>query len=402
MVLLPTEKLLGEFEKRVTSASRIDIAVAWVGPSPALELLRAVARKKKISVSVAVGLSGNSTIPEALRSLQEFATVRIAHSTVGIFHPKFYLFQSDEEVICWIGSANFTLGGFVVNSELVNEFADDGPARKWFEGFWDRLNPDPKNEIDRYIAAWKRPPGGASPTRPLSDVATTDPLKLLLGTPLTWREYVDALRVCDAYWKRHFEDFSVFDEERSWIETIATGADLIQRNNWAAFTTKEVNVLIAYKAGDGAWGLLGTMGGAGQAVGKFLKNQGHVREKIRKAIAPVIDAVEEKEFVDAAVKAIDDISELNGFGPAIATRLITLARPDRGVSVNKGSAPGLAKLAQLPATPSLLANARNYPKLLQWVYEQPWYSAPYPDESLERTAWKMRAALIDSFVYKPI
>jgi HKD family nuclease len=161
MALLPTGKLLGEFERRVISANQIDIAVAWVGPSPALKLLRNVARKKKIRVRVAVGLSGNSTSPEALRSLQEFADVRIAHSDTGIFHPKFYLFHSGREAVCWVGSANFTLGGFAVNSELVNEFADDGTAHQWFEDFWDRLNPNSTDEINQYVAAWKRPPGGS-------------------------------------------------------------------------------------------------------------------------------------------------------------------------------------------------------------------------------------------------
>jgi HKD family nuclease len=401
MVLLPTEKLLGEFEKRANSASQIDIAVAWVGPSRALELLRDVARKQKVRIRVAVGLSGNFTSPEALRSLEEFAEVRIGTSTDGIFHPKFYLFHSSAEAICWIGSANFTLHGFMVNSELVNEFVDDGNARQWFERLWDSLNPDATTEINKYVDAWTRPQRMPIPKRPTS-VDTDDPLKLLLDAPpRTWREYMVAVRNCDAFWKSGGV-FSVLGPEWSWIETIACGGDLIRRDNWAAFTNEEVNVLIAYRGGEGEWGLLGSMKGAATAVGAFLKNHGDVRGSIRKAIAAVIEAPDEGQFVDAAVNAIDDISKLPRFGPAIATRLITLARPDRGVSVNAGSAPGLAKLTQkLPATPSVLANAKNYPKLLQWVYEQPWYSTPEPQESLERTVWSMRAALIDSFVYKP-
>jgi hypothetical protein len=144
------------------------------------------------------------------------------------------------------------------------------------------------------------------------------------------------------------------------------------------------------------------MKGAARAIGAFLDNKKGVRRIIRNAISPVIDATDEETFIDAAVKAIGAVSKVDGFGPAIATCLIALARPDHGVSVNRGSAPGLAELTGLPATVGSLASARNYPKLLRWVYAQPWYSVQEPSSSFERTVWSMRAALIDSFTYRPI
>lgn len=406
MALLPTSNLLVKFEQLISSASQIDIAVAWVGPSPALEILQTKAVQDGVRVRVAVGLSGNGTSPQALRTLQEFAEVRVARSNTGIFHPKFYLFSSGAIGICWIGSANFTLGGFAINSELVNEFQDDGTARGWFEGLWNGLDPDPSDEIKKYVDGWKRPlgrgAGSSAPSRPETD----DPLELLLATPQSWPEYLTALRSSDAYWRRtsseESEGFSVLDPEWSWMETIATGRDLLRRRNWSSFTDEEVNVLLGYREGEGAWGLLGSMKGAASAVGQFLENQGNVRNTIRGSISGVVEATDERQFVDAAARAISGIGELEGFGPAVATRLIALARPDRGVSVNRGSAPGLAKLTKLPKTYSALANPTNYRILLRWVYEQPWYQAPEPSDSLERTIWSMRAALIDSFVHKPV
>ena len=101
----------------------------------------------------------------------------------------------------------------------------------------------------------------------------------------------------------------------------------------------------------------------------------------------------------------------NGFGPGAATRLLTLARPDRFVSVNGQSAAELARLSGEHDNPALLAadqKARdewvreNYAELLTWVYDQPWFKEPEPDEPLERPIWKCRVALLDAFVYPPI
>jgi HKD family nuclease len=77
MVQLLTERLLQKFTGRIASASQVDIAVAWVTPSEALERLRKLALRPGIRIRVAVGLSGNGTHPEALRSLQKFAELRI-------------------------------------------------------------------------------------------------------------------------------------------------------------------------------------------------------------------------------------------------------------------------------------------------------------------------------------
>jgi HKD family nuclease len=407
MVQLLTERLLQKFTGRIASASQVDIAVAWVTPSEALERLRKLALRPGIRIRVAVGLSGNGTHPEALRSLQKFAEVRICHSADGIFHPKFYLFRSAEEKICWVGSANFTLQGFMRNSELVNEFSDDGTACRWFERLWDTLEPDSSEEISQYIKAWKPSPAGYSSERPPPGADINQPLGFLIPAPRSWGEYMAALRKCDAYWKKTGvkkikHEVSVLDPAWSWTATILTGKELVRREKWAEFTDEEINVLLPKHSRDGAWELLGSMQPTKIAVPAFVKNHHKEREAIRNAIAPLFGAPDEDAFVRAAVQAFTNIHDgLKGFGPAIATRFITLARPDRGVSVNAGSAPGLAELRGLPSKPGALGNAADYGELLRWVYGQPWYKAPRPKEPLEQTVWGMRAALIDCFVYKP-
>lgn len=51
--------------------------------------------------------------------------------------------------------------------------------------------------------------------------------------------------------------------------------------------------------------------------------------------------------------------------------------------------------------PTTLGKPENYRRLLQWLYDQPWYAdGPPTDDDLE-PIWGFRAALVDSFVYEP-
>jgi hypothetical protein len=404
MALLTTTGLFRAFSQNVDQANRVDMAVAWLGPSNALEFLLNKSASGQLQVRIAVGLSGTATSPIALRSLQGcHAQLRIARCHSGIFHPKFYLFRGPRRNVCWIGSPNFTLQGFANNSELVHEFDDDGSALRWFDDLWNGLPPDSAQAIEHYAANWHRSPASlGSDPRPVD--LPPGGLVELLESVRTWGGYLSALAICDADWRRRSENFetrfSVLGDEWSWVDTIAHGRDIAQRADWETLALSEKRILLGIQTQDsaGGWGLLGSMVGAGEARGAF-NNNPRIRMKIRRTLQSVIDASGEDDFISAAAYVVREITQLSGFGPAIATRLIALVRPDRGVSVNRGSAPQLSRLTGLPQAVSLLASDQNYPKLLQWTYRRPWYSAGEPQDAFEQTIWSMRAALIDSFVY---
>ena len=127
--------------------------------------------------------------------------------------------------------------------------------------------------------------------------------------------------------------------------------------------------------------------------------------QIREQVDQVLNASpgEIAEVAHDAMEAIRKLKHVENayrpIGPAAATRLLTLARPDFLVSVNGASATRLGKLfSGNPKTPSSLAN--DYVGLLKWVYDQPWFSARRPDDQWERKIWNCRAALLDAFVYE--
>ena len=405
MSLIETSQLLQRFSERLAQAARVDIAVAWAKSCDALEAL-AESVDEGTTIRIAVGVSGNVTDPTTLARLQNFADLRIAPSPpYRIFHPKFFCFHGPDKTICWVGSTNLTRGGFGGNAELVHEFDDCvGEGRHWFESLWNTLDPDPGPAIADYKDRYQ--PQKRVPRPPPTGSA---PELVPLANQSTWDDFVEGLRVRDDYWSwRSQQDekfpWDVLGDTQSWIHTIATGREVVRLPDWTNLTQRECFILRGRDKEEGTWGLLGSL----EPVGRFkqafnpqnMPDFGPVRTQLRHLVGQVLNAPS-SEIAHYAHKAVREIKRVDSrFGPAVATRLLTLARPDCLVSVNGQSAKGLGKLSGLPKTPHPLAN--KYEELLNWVYEQPWFKARQPDDPLERTIWNCRAALLDAFVYKGI
>jgi len=246
-----------------------------------------------------------------------------------------------------------------------------------------------------------------------------DPLDFLRGVS-SWEGYVEALRKADKYWWAQSpylfpgRRFSVLGEKQSWVETIIRGREIAHREDWVSLTADEKNVLLGRPTNAGSWDLLGNMAIAIGAAAKFYQNRENCCAKIREAIQPVISAKEEgQSFFPFARRTFGQIEGIRDFGPAIASRLMTLASPGRCISLNQGSVRGLSELTGLKRQVDL----GSYLYILDWLYRQPWYQAGEPQDDGQSGAlsraiaadgscepdqldiWLMRAALIDCFVY---
>jgi len=228
---------------------------------------------------------------------------------------------------------------------------------------------------------------------------------LLRPAPKDIFEYHQRLIEADALRKREFPVFKSAKTDVSgnniiisWLETIEAAAGLFEdKRDWADLNGEEISILLGLKHAGKEWGLLGNMAVAGKAVQAF-RQLPDVRKFIRDQLGFVLRA---KNVGNVAANVIGSISALPGFSTGVATRLIALARPEFGVSVNNGSAPALAGLMGWRQNPIALANPKNYSMLLDWVFEQPWHKSPEPEEEDAHRVWDMRAALIDVFVYEP-
>lgn len=220
---------------------------------------------------------------------------------------------------------------------------------------------------------------------------------------VTWDDYWRSLRACDVWWRKRTRakplPFSVLPSRlcphSSWVGVIRKLRPSL-RTDWRHFDCLHRKRLLGCAAKDCEdWALLGNMRGPSiNAVFGDAVRLGRIQERVQE----VMDA-KDTAFPEVATKAYCELTSFEGIGCGIATRLLTLARPDRLVSLNGASRQGLADYAG-PFCGSL-NEPRNYRKLLNSIHRQPWFRLPKPTfgSPREEEAWSMRAALLDSFIY---
>ena len=218
-----------------------------------------------------------------------------------------------------------------------------------------------------------------------------------------WAHYWQALQDCDGWWQgRTYAKpfpFSVFPSDRrphgSWVGVIRKlGPSLT--NDWFHFDAlHQTRILGCAAKDDDDWALLGGM--LGFAI-KAIFGSATTLAQIQATVKEVMCA-KDAAFPKPAINAYRKLTSFPGIGPGVATRLLTLARPDHLISLNSASRLGLADYAGL--SPGTLHQPRNYEKLLRCIYRKPWFRLPKPafDSPIEEKAWSMRVALLDSFIY---
>ncbi len=400
-MLITHKNILDRFSQNLEWATEIDLATAWATPNRGLCALR---RKTPPPVVRAiVGLWGNITHPNALRELADMGELRAgpASNERRRFHPKIYIFRGAGRSLAWIGSANFTCPGFggdekvLGHEEALFETSDTKAAECWFNQLRARCTVLDEVAINFYADHWRkhRPPQQAKTWDPAS--LDESPPVWLLNEVDDWRSYVAALKQCDQWWERwsrkHHPNnpWSVLGERNSWRETIRKLGSVV-RGDWHDLGDGDQSRLLGL--GKDNWALLGRMRGSAKPT-VF----GRYGEKIQTVIRRLCLA-NDADFPDAAIEAYASLVDLDGIRKGIASRLLTLAKPDRFVSLNDGSRNGLATFFDL--APSTLGTTQKYGCLLEKINDLAWFRDPPPKDARNKEIWGMRAALLDCFVYK--
>jgi hypothetical protein len=296
-------------------------------------------------VRVIAGVYDYITSPAALRALHGAGLLKVAvpeHNK--IFHPKLYLFKTSGGDVCWIGSANLTCKGFGENVELIHEHTDAEEARAWFDAQW-KLWPAPKEDwLNKYEdRAKKHALAGPS-------LGQMEPPPLA-GSPFAdWPSYYAALKEKDKAWLvYHRGEYGILNGKNSYVGVLHAARPLIEKD-WSTLTDTEARVLLGWKDGATDYGLLGSMvvaATAGDVFRKSTPSHRRARREIQRAVLDVLRAKLASSFPSIVQKAYEVITNHDGFNRGVATRLLTLARPEALVSVNNKSLSGLAALNRM-------------------------------------------------------
>ena len=163
MRLLTTSPSLEKaFEQLLARHKKLSFAVAWASHNfPGYdELLK---HENKIQQGI-VGIHFYQTHPSFIEHFLSDHRVKFAKDSSGIFHPKFYLFEtSANHWSCLIGSANFTAAAFNTNVEacLLFEASDDpsGATKRKLDkalaSYWQSSGYFKPEELEQYRSLWK-------------------------------------------------------------------------------------------------------------------------------------------------------------------------------------------------------------------------------------------------------
>ena len=399
-MLLTTDHLNDQFTENLAFSKKIYIASAWATCGQALDSLRKASKRNSIRIRAIIGTSGNATDPTALDILDEIGELKIIDGYYPMFHPKMYLFLGENKSCAWIGSANFTSAGFGRNEELIFETKDIEAVNAWFEHRWENCVELNENSNAEYRTRRER----EGIEKKLEKFVMRD--APIVDAPLAptakWRDFVKGLHAHNELC--HFRPriyWDILSETNSYLHTIANGRKIAHLEDWTNLTEEECDILRGLDREEGVWGLLGALQiltyNARALIPGRISEGARILEEVHVQVQRVLDANDD-QIPDVAQECVHEIMGISGFGPAAATRFLTLARPDRLVSVNGASSDGLGELFRLPRTAKALAN--NYTILLNRIYEQRWFYDPQPANPLEQKISDSRTALLDAFVYR--
>ena len=408
-MIISDNEVNDRFKELLKACTRLDIATAWATGGEHLRVLAEATNREQrpVKVRAIVGTTGNATRPDALKELYRITNgdLRIIRDGNRMFHPKLYLFRRRTNGLmvsqAWVGSANFTRAGFGCREGASNEeiIVQLGPGKtteelaEWFQKRWDQCSTDPpvREVIDRYTKDWN------PPNRDIQEVVSGAGFSRvdLLDDVQTLEGYQQALKECEAMLQRKEAEWNVLNsQDRSYIKAIdKRNKLLLGETEWSSLDRESQ---IRLKGGvphtdSSWWGMLGRMARSnGQAV---WSNEKRIRRILKKVVSA--DAT---EFPDVAVEAFRELKRIDNVAHGTASLLLTLARPDRLLSLNGPSEKAYGKLSGLPY--STLSEPQNYRKLLVWLYNQPWYTASKPMDEALAQIWQFRAALLDAFVYE--
>src|SRR5271170_556762 len=156
-VLTSASEIAQVFEQLLEGHARFSMAVAWASINfPGYDAL--IKHKSKI-LKAAIGIHFYQTHPDFIKKFLQDPRIRYIKSASGVFHPKFYLFETSKKSwACLVGSGNFTQGAFRTNDEAIVLTRDidnpDGTVRntllRAIGRYWQEAAPFNGSELPAY------------------------------------------------------------------------------------------------------------------------------------------------------------------------------------------------------------------------------------------------------------
>ena len=373
------KKLVSTLSRLVETYSEVTFAVAWA--SSGNSVFELIEKHSSRITRAIIGTHFYQTHPDVLEIFQGEANVRFVLQPDGVFHPKLYLFRSNDRWEALIGSANLTSGALSTNSEvmLLLGGAEKEPTTlrdeivSLIDRYWQMAKPVNKSEAAAYREVWER---------------KQPALRRLTGSSvmsMTWDHYFDEVKT---------DPYHGFEKR---CELLATVRKAFEKYRTFASMALPLRKTIAGLPNEqeSRWGWFGSMLGAGyyhQAVNENNKHLSQALEEI--PLRGVVTRLEYEKYIAEFIKAFPK----GRHGIGLASRLLALKRPDQFVCLDSKNQRGLC--SDFGIARSGMTYDRYWDEIIERILGAPWWNSKRPRNAKEAAVWDGRAAMLDAIFYE--
>lgn len=387
-------QLNAEFKRLIRSHSHLYWASAWAGVGS--QPFEALATARKKIAQVVVGLHFYQTHPDFIQAFRTHAGVRFIKQPTGIFHPKLYLFQSDDRWELIVGSGNFTNQAFTANTEaalLISDTDEDAgsvrtSALEVINSSWKSAERFTAPELEAYRQTWKTfrlKLHSVSGQYGSKRSASGTPIFKVPVATMTWSEFI--ARVRKEPHAGMASRTAVLKTASDFFHTHRTFADMpVDARKYIAGLPNSFNT----DALRGDW--FGSMRGSGVFAAQIGANNIHISRALDRI--PLAGELTKSHF-DAFVR--EYTKAFPGNWIATATRLLALKRPDTFVCLDNQNRKRLSEAFDI--VQSGIDYERYWSEIVERIRDSEWWNNPQPKNASEEAVSEGRAAFLDSLYY---
>lgn len=393
-ILNSPTRIQSSLRSLLDQSKQVYFAVAWATHHHEFykELVK---QKDKIAMGF-VGLSFFQTSAEFIESFLNYKNVHfIKPSNGGVFHPKVYIFELENQYAVIIGSANMTNGALTVNKELCMQwYADKDDAAvisllKSVQAYSKLKQAEVSAEwLELYrekARAYKRAVKKINIAKKTAEVQNILPD---LEINIDWAAY--SAKIMNGM------DQNGLDMR---LRLMNRCQELLSKQSLAQmdYADRKIIAGVDDKASLFVNGWFGSINGTG--VGKHInQHHPHVFSEGLDHI-PFKGEITKKHY-DLYIEAYEEHIKNNNFSrtPSIITlsRFLAVKRPDFFVSLNNKNYKQLAATMEFKKKNT----KENYWELMQLIHQLPWYKAKVSKTDDDYLIWKYRVAMLDAIFFK--
>ena len=384
-------ELSKQLKRLIKSYPYIAIATAWA--SAKTDVFDALVQNNDRIVHAIIGTHFYQTDPDVLDQFVGSTKVKFMLQPDGVFHPKVYLFWSEDAWEVIVGSPNLTVGALKMNTELsiLITSDDNQPELKSeiidvIKGYWADAETVSQDEADNYRRLWKLK------LRDLKRVAdnfgdkkTSKPAVKSNVMSMDWGSYLSEVKKD----KTHG-----FDARLEMLRAVREQFVQHEHFNDIPFDARRgIAGLESETIPNPKW--FGSMTGAGTFYG--LINQEHQAFSLALDEIPLEGPIH-KEHYDRYISEYKKAYPSGRDGIGTATRLLSMKRPDVFLCVDSKNLDKLAK--DVGMVKAGLDYERYWEEVVLRLRASPWWQPPEPSNATEKAVWKARAAMLDAIFYE--